>query len=199
MRMRSQSIPREKVVLAGLRTPEMDKELFEEDMQEMEQLCETAGATVVATLRQHRERVVTGTYLGWGKLKEIKSIMATNGASTLVIDTHLAPGQIKAIEQIVQGKVIDRGQLILDIFAMHARTAEARLQVELAQMRMLYPRLTHAWTHFSQQVGGIGTRGPGEKQLEVDRRLVQNKITDLKRKLAKIENGRTIQRGGRGS
>ncbi|MBN1307022.1 MAG: GTPase HflX [Chitinispirillaceae bacterium] len=195
--MRNYSVPREKVVLAGLITPDMDKSLFEEDMHEMEQLCTTAGATVVATFRQHRERIATGTYLGWGKLKEIKAMMQSNGATTLVIDAHLAPGQIKTIENTVRGKVIDRGQLILDIFAMHARTAEARLQVELAQLRTLYPRLTHAWTHFSQQVGGIGTLGPGEKQLEVDRRLVQNKITDLKRKLSKIEDGRTIQRGGR--
>jgi GTPase len=195
--MSTTSIPNEKVVLAGLLTPDMDKALFEEDMHEMQQLCETAGAVVVASFRQRRQQIATGTYLGWGKLREIKGVMRSHQAMTLVIDAHLAPGQIKTIEQVVQGKVIDRGQLILDIFAMHARTAEARLQVELAQMRMLYPRLTHAWTHFSQQVGGIGTRGPGEKQLEVDRRLVQKKITDLKRKLSKIETSRTIQRGGR--
>ncbi len=190
---------REKAVIAGLLTPDMDRSLFEEDMNEMELLCDTAGADVAGVFRQQRSCIATGTYLGPGKLREIKSAMRTSGATTLVIDAHLAPGQIKAIEKIVQGKVIDRGQLILDIFAMHARTAEARLQVELAQMRMLYPRLTHAWTHFSQQVGGIGTRGPGEKQLEVDRRLVQKRITDLKRKLSKIERGRVIQRGGRGA
>ncbi len=197
--MSTRDATREKVVIAGLLTPDMDRSLFEEDMHEMRQLCETAGAVVVAVFRQQRERIATGTYLGWGKLKEINSVMRTHGAVTLVIDAHLAPGQIKTIEKMIQGKVIDRGQLILDIFARHARTSEARLQVELAQMRMIYPRLTHAWTHFSQQVGGIGTRGPGEKQLEVDRRLVQNKITDLKRKLAKIESGRVLQRGGRSS
>jgi GTPase len=190
---------REKAVIAGLLTPDMDRSLFEEDMNEMELLCDTAGAEVAGVFRQQRSCIATGTYLGVGKLREIKSAMRTSDATTLVIDAHLAPGQIKAVEKIVQGKVIDRGQLILDIFAMHARTAEARLQVELAQMRMLYPRLTHAWTHFSQQVGGIGTRGPGEKQLEVDRRLVQKRITDLKRKLSKIERGRVIQRGGRGA
>jgi GTPase len=190
---------REKAVIAGLLTPDMDRSLFEEDMNEMELLCDTAGAEVAGVFRQQRTCIATGTYLGVGKLREIKSAMRTSDATTLVIDAHLAPGQIKAVEKIVQGKVIDRGQLILDIFAMHARTAEARLQVELAQMRMLYPRLTHAWTHFSQQVGGIGTRGPGEKQLEVDRRLVQKRITDLKRKLSKIERGRVIQRGGRGA
>lgn len=189
----------EKVAIAGLLTPDVDRELFEEDMHEMEQLCRTAGAQVIGTFRQQRERVATGTYLGYGKLNEIKGIMKEHDASTLVIDATLAPGQIKAIEQIVQGKVIDRGQLILDIFAQHAKTAEARLQVELAQMRTLYPRLTHAWSHFSQQAGGIGTRGPGEKQLEIDRRLVQSKITDLKRKLSRIEKSRVIQRGGRDS
>jgi len=189
---------REKVVIAGLLTASTDRELFEEDMHEMEQLCDTAGAEVVAIFRQQRERIATGTYLGYGKLNEIRGVMKSHGAATLIIDAPLAPGQIKTIEQIIQGKVIDRAQLILDIFSLHAKTAEARLQVELAQMRILYPRLTHAWSHFSQQVGGIGTRGPGEKQLEVDRRLIQNRITELKRKLTKIEKVRTIQRGGRG-
>jgi len=197
--MHEQKTPSEKVVLAALKTPDMDSELFEEDIHEMELLCRTAGASVVAVLRQNRERIATGTYLGIGKLNEIRSVMSSHDATTLIVDAQLAPGQVKAIENTVKGKVIDRAQLILDIFAMHARTAEARLQVELAQMRMLYPRLTHAWTHFSQQVGGIGTRGPGEKQLEVDRRLIKNKITDLKNRLEKIESGRTIQRGGRGS
>ncbi|MBN1128116.1 MAG: GTPase HflX, partial [Chitinispirillaceae bacterium] len=101
------------------------------------------------------------------------------------------------IEKIIEGKVIDRGQLILDIFAKHARTNEARVQVELAQMRMLYPRLAHAWTHFSQQIGGIGTVGPGEKQLEVDRRTVQKKIADLEKRLEKIEKERDVQRKSR--
>ena len=190
-------VPHEKVIIAGLLTPDMDKALFEEDMHEIEQLCTTAGAEVVASFRQYRQRIATGTFLGLGKLREIRGVMKTHQASTLVVDAHLAPGQVRTIEKTIQGKVIDRAQLILDIFALHARTSEARLQVELAQMRMLYPRLTHAWTHFSEQFGGIGTRGPGEKQLEVDRRLVQKKITELKRKLTKIEKGRAIQRGGR--
>ena len=125
--------------------------------------------------------------------------MRQRGADTLIIDGRLSPGQVRNIEAIVQGKVIDRAQLILDIFAKHARTSEARVQVELAQMRTLYPRLTHAWTHFSQQVGGIGTRGPGEKQLEVDRRLVQKKITDLEKRLEKIEKSREVQRKSRQS
>jgi GTP-binding protein HflX len=123
--------------------------------------------------------------------------MKALGCRTLVVDADLSPGQIRTIEKTIDGKVIDRSQLILDIFAKHAQTKEARIQVELAQLRTLYPRLTHAWTHFSQQVGGIGTRGPGEKQLEVDRRLVQRKISDLNQRLQKIERARVTQRKSR--
>lgn len=187
----------EKVVIAGLLTSDINPGLFEEDMQEMQMLCNTAGAQVVSMVNQKRERPVASTYLGTGKLEEISRTMKTASANTLVIDAQLSPGQIRNIEKLVQGKVIDRGQLILDIFAKHARTNEARLQVELAQMRLLYPRLTHAWTHFSQQVGGIGTKGPGEKQLEVDRRLVKKKISELTEKLKKIEQNRIIQRKSR--
>jgi GTP-binding protein HflX len=160
----------------------------------MQMLCETAGAEVIATVIQKRDRPVTSTFIGEGKLVEIKEMMKNAGATTLIIDAQLAPGQVRNIEQIIGAKVIDRGQLILDIFAAHARTNESKIQVELAQMRMLYPRLTHAWSHFSKQYGGLGTRGPGEKQLEVDRRLVQNKITDLKERLEKIEKERVTQR-----
>lgn len=187
----------EKVVIAGLLTSDMTPELFNEDIQEMQMLCTTAGATVISTIVQKRDRPAASTYIGRGKLDEIKAIMHDKGSNTLIIDAQLSPGQIKNIEKVINGKVIDRGQLILDIFAKHARTNEARIQVELAQMSTLYPRLTHAWTHFSQQVGGIGTKGPGEKQLEIDRRLVQKKIADLKEKLKKIEQGRVIQRQGR--
>ncbi|NLE00836.1 MAG: GTPase HflX [Fibrobacter sp.] len=187
----------EKIVLAGLLLSSVDSKLFEEDMQEMRMLCETAGAFVISTIIQRRESPVASTFLGMGKLEEIKRTMKESSAKTLVIDAQLSPGQIRNIEKIVDGKVIDRGQLILDIFAKHARTNEARIQVELAQMKLLYPRLTHAWTHFSQQVGGIGTVGPGEKQLEVDRRLVKNKISDLNDKLKKIEKNRVTQKKGR--
>jgi len=187
----------EKIILAGLQTPGTDPALFEEDMHEMQLLCETAGASVVAIITQKREKPESSTYMGRGKIEEIRSVMKANDAKTLIIDAQLSPAQVRNIEKIVQGKVIDRNQLILDIFAKHARTSESRIQVELAQMRTLYPRLTHAWTHFSQQVGGIGTRGPGEKQLEIDRRLVQKKISDLKDKLKKIEKARLTQRKSR--
>ena len=188
----------EKVVLAGLLTFNEDPMLFEEDMHEMQMLCETAGAEVIASITQKRDRPLASTFLGFGKIQEIRNVMRAGDANTLIVDAQLSPGQVRNIEKVIQGKVIDRSQLILDIFASHARTSESRIQVELAQMRTLYPRLTHAWTHFSQQVGGIGTRGPGEKQLEIDRRLVQNKISDLKDKLKKIEKSRIVQSKGRG-
>ena len=187
----------EKVVLAGLRTSKCEPRLFEEDMHEMRLLCTTAGALVAAQVVQNLDRPVASTFMGPGKLEEIKGIMRSTGSPTLVIDGPLSPGQIRNIEEIIEGKVIDRAQLILDIFAKHARTTEAQVQVELAQMRTLYPRLTHQWTHFSQQVGGIGTVGPGEKQLEVDRRTIQKKISDLEKRLEKIEKDRINQRKSR--
>jgi GTPase len=189
--------PRERVILAGLKTNKTDAALFEIDMKEMHMLCATAGAKVMAVVIQKRESPIASTYLGGGKLDEIAALMKQNHCSSLIIDAALSPGQVRNIEKIIQKKVIDRSQLILDIFAQHARTNEARIQVELAQMRTLYPRLTHAWTHFSQQEGGIGTRGPGEKQLEVDRRLVQKKISDLSDRLEKIEKSRVTQRRSR--
>ncbi len=189
--------PTERVILAGLLTARDDPALFEIDMKEMRMLCATAGATVASTVVQRRETPVASTYMGPGKLAEICSLMKHHSCKTVVIDAQLSPGQVRNIEKIVEGKVIDRSQLILDIFARHARSNEARIQVELAQMKTLYPRLTHAWTHFSQQVGGIGTRGPGEKQLEVDRRLIQKKISDLNDRLKAIEKSRATQRKSR--
>lgn len=189
--------PAERVVISALLTPSQDKDLFEEDIQEMVMLCRTAGADVVDTVVQRMHGPHAASYLGKGKLASLGRVMREKNAKTLVVDAELSPGQVRTIESLVDGKVIDRSQLILDIFAQHARTNEARVQVELAQLRTLYPRLTHAWSHFSKQVGGIGTRGPGEKQLEVDRRLVQRKIADLKIKLKKVERSRRTQRRSR--
>jgi GTPase len=185
---------RERVILAGLKTSKTDAALFEIDMKEMHMLCATAGAKVMDVIIQKRDSPVASTFIGGGKLDEIASLLKQKNCSALIIDAALSPGQVRNIEKIINKKVIDRSQLILDIFAQHARTNEARIQVELAQMRTLYPRLTHAWTHFSQQEGGIGTRGPGEKQLEMDRRLVQKKISDLSDRLEKIEKARVTQR-----
>ena len=190
--------PMERVIVAGLQTSKIKPELFEIDMKEMLMLCATAGANVVDVVVQKRPSPVSSTYIGGGKLDEISSAMKQHRCTTLIIDAALSPGQVRNIEKIINAKVIDRSQLILDIFAQHAKSNEARIKVELAQMRTLYPRLTHAWTHFSQQTGGIGTRGPGEKQLEVDRRLIQNKISDLSDRLKKIEKARLTQRKSRG-
>jgi len=189
--------PLERVIVVGLQTPKIKPELFEIDMKEMLMLCATAGAKVVDVVVQKRPSPVSSTYIGGGKLEELAAKMKQNNCTCLIIDAPLSPGQVRNIEKIISAKVIDRGQLILDIFAQHAKSNEARIQVELAQMRTLYPRLTHAWTHFSQQTGGIGTRGPGEKQLEVDRRLIQNKISDLSERLKKIEKSRLTQRKSR--
>ena len=190
--------PLERVILAGLQTSRDKPDLFEIDMKEMRMLCATAGAKIMEVIVQKRQSPVASTFIGQGKLDEIARKMKQMQCTALIIDAQLSPGQVRNIEKIISSKVIDRGQLILDIFAQHAKSNEARIQVELAQMRTLYPRLTHAWTHFSQQYGGIGTRGPGEKQLEVDRRLIQKKISDLAEKLKKIEKSRLTQRKSRG-
>lgn len=197
MTVHTTATPSEKVILAGLCTRKDDPELFAMDMAEMAQLCRTAGAQIVETIVQNRDVPTASTFFGEGKVREMGALMKEKGCTSLVIDGELSPGQIRTIENSIEGKVIDRSQLILDIFAQHAKTTEAQIQVELAQMRTLYPRLTRAWTHFSQQVGGIGTRGPGEKQLELDRRLVQKKISDLKERLEKIEKSRQTQRKSR--
>jgi GTP-binding protein HflX len=191
--------PSERVILAGVFLDGQNHDVFEIDMKEMAMLCATAGATIAETVVQRRDAPVASTFIGTGKLQEIKGLMRSHSCATLVIDGQLSPGQVRNIEKVVEGKVIDRSQLILDIFAKHARTNEARIQVELAQMKTLYPRLTHAWTHFSQQVGGIGTRGPGEKQLEVDRRIIQKKISDLNDRLEKIERSRATRQKSRGT
>lgn len=189
----------EKVLLTGLYLNGTPKDLFEEDMAEMATLCDTAGAIIMDTLTQKMSKPVSATYLGPGKIKEIKERMEETGATTLIIDAELKPSQIKNIEKIIEAKVIDRSQLILDIFSLHAQTNEARIQVELAQLEILYPRLTQMWSHLSRQDGGgkIGTRGPGETQLETDRRLVQKKIAFLKDKLEKIVKIRDNQRKSR--
>jgi len=188
----------EKVVLTGLYLNGTPKDLFEEDMAEMATLCDTAGVVITDTLIQKMSKPVSATYMGPGKIKEIKDRMIETGATTLIIDAELKPSQIKNIEKIIECKVIDRSQLILDIFSLHAQTNEARIQVELAQLEILYPRLTQMWAHLSRQDGGgVGTRGPGETQLETDRRLVQKKITFLKDKLEKIVKIRDNQRKSR--
>jgi len=162
-------------------------------------LADTAGAVVVGTLTQQLDRPNPGTYLGKGKVEELKQRITELEATLVIFDDELTPAQGKNIEQIVGTRVMDRAELILDIFATRARSSEARMQVELAQLEYLMPRLTRMWTHLEKMRGGIGMRGPGETQLETDRRLIQARIRILKERLADVERAREIQRQGRKS
>jgi len=157
-------------------------------LEELHRLADTAGAKVVATLTQRRRRIHPGTYIGHGKVEELDALCRAHKANVVIFDNDLTPAQVRNLEKGTGVKTIDRSELILDIFASRARTREARLQVELAQLEYTYPRLRRMWTHLSRlEGGGIGTRGPGETQLETDRRLVRNRIRDLKRRLDEID------------
>jgi len=169
----------------------------EDSLDELALLAETAGADVVGRLTQRRDSIRPGTFLSRGKVSEIKSRLAENSLDLLIFDDDLTPAQVRNLERDFEKKIIDRSELILAIFAEHARTRESRLQVELAQLEYLLPRLTRMWGHLSRQQGGIGTRGPGETQLEVDRRRVREKIAFLKRKLEEVDRERRVQRARR--
>lgn len=163
----------------------------------MARLADTAGAEVVGTLIQQLDRPHPSTYLGSGKVEELKELIVALGATLVIFDDELTPAQGKNVEAIVGTRVMDRAELILDIFATRARSSEARMQVELAQLEYLLPRLTRMWTHLEKMRGGIGMRGPGETQLETDRRLIQHRIRVLKERLTDVERAREIQRQGR--
>ena len=152
---------------------------------------------MVERVRQRKESISPGTFVSKGKLAQLESIVADDAVDLVIFDDDLSPGQGKNLESKLKVKVLDRSELILAIFAEHARTRESRLQVELAQLEYLLPRLTRMWVHLSRQQGGIGTRGPGETQLEVDRRRVREKIAFLKRKLGDVERERHVQRARR--
>ncbi len=171
----------------------------DEHLEELGRLADTAGALVVGTLTQHLDRPHPGTYLGSGKVEELTLRIKELGATLVIFDDELSPAQGKNLEQAVGTRVMDRAELILDIFATRARSSEARMQVELAQLEYLLPRLTRMWTHLEKMRGGIGMRGPGETQLETDRRLIQHRIRVLKERLADVERAREIQRQGRHS
>ena len=162
-------------------------------LTELEGLAETAGAYVAAGLVQRRKKPVTATYLGKGKVEELATLVDFHAADVVIFDNDLSPAQIKNLEQAVETKVLDRTELILDIFASNAQTYESRLAVELAQLEYALPRLKRMWTHLSRLKMGVGMRGPGEKQLEVDRRLVEKRIHDLKTELEKIEKRKERQ------
>lgn len=176
----------ERVVLAAGRLPDSNHDP-RDPFGELRSLAEQAGATVVGELSQRLERRVPATFLGSGKVQELKALCEETRASTIIFDHDLSPKQISNIEKATLRKVLDRSELILDIFASRAATAEAKLQVELAQMEYTYPRLKAMWSHLERIVGGIGTRGPGEQQLEIDRRLVQRRKLELQRDLEVIQ------------
>ena len=167
---------------------------WKESLEELAALTDTARARVVETVVQPHGRLNPATFVTRGKVDEIKAKASSSGADLIVFDHDLSPGQLKNLEKATNRKVIDRSELILDIFAARARTREARIQVELAQLEYTLPRLTRMWQHLSRTGGGIGTRGPGETQLEVDRRRVRHKISLLKHKLDDIQKERAVQR-----
>ncbi|MGC8916767.1 MAG: GTPase HflX [Thermoanaerobaculum sp.] len=190
---------REKAVVVGVVTEGLPLPELQADLDELEALLDTAGADVVARVVQKRAAPDPATFLGRGKVGELRELVVSHGAGLVAFDADLTPAQVHHLEEgLPEGvKVLDRAAVILDIFALRARTREAKLQVELAQMEYLLPRLTRRWQHLSRQAGGIGTRGVGETQLEMDRRVIKRRITVLRRELARVEKERRVQRGRR--
>ncbi|NLF07567.1 MAG: GTPase HflX [Pirellulaceae bacterium] len=182
---RTDSVETEAAVLVGVSLHAQGTR--NDSLDELEGLAATAGVRVVGRVTQRREAPDTATYLGSGKVEELARLAAANDADLVIFDNDLSPGQTRNLEKAVGLKVLDRSELILDIFASRAQTAQARLAVELAQLEYSMPRLKRMWTHLSRQKKGVGLRGPGETQLEEDRRLVENKIKDLRRQLDVIE------------
>ena len=188
----------EKVIVVGLILPALTRSVAEEHLAELEKLVETAGGAVVDRILAKRPAPDPATFIGKGKAEQLKAAVERTGATLVVFDDDLSPAQARNLEKATGAAVIDRSGLILDIFAGRARSREARTQVELAQLEYTLPRLTRAWTHLERQAGGIGTRGVGETQLELDRRIIRNRIARLKTDLRKIERTRETQRKSRG-
>jgi len=170
---------------------------LDEHLRELERLADTAGAVVVGEVTQQLDRPHPGTYLGKGKLDELKAMVQEKNASLIIFDDELSPSQGNNVEQMLGTRVVDRAELILDIFATRARSSEAKMQVELAQLEYTLPRLTRMWTHLEKFRGGIGVRGPGETQLETDRRLINHRIKLLKERLVHVQQNRAVQRQSR--
>jgi len=170
-----------------------------EELAEMEELSRAAGVEPVGAVVQHRARPAVRTYVGKGKVEELKQAFVELGAESLIVDDELAPAQQRYLEDALEARVVDRTQLILDIFAQHAITAEGKLQVELAQLEYNLPRMRGMWKHLERLGGGVGTRGPGETQLETDRRLARRRISVVKRRLAEVSRQRATRRKERAS
>ena len=190
----------ERAILVGLITPEQDERKANEYLDELEFLSDTAGAVTVKKFLQRLEYPNSKTFVGTGKLEEIKNYVQDeeNNINLAIFDDELSPAQLRNLETELKIKILDRTNLILDIFAKRAQTAHAKTQVELAQCRYMLPRLTRLWTHLDRQRGGIGMRGPGETQIETDRKILLRKISLLKEELVHIDKTKSIQRKNRG-
>ena len=188
----------EKAVLVGLITPEQNEQKVKEYLDELAFLADTAGAEAVKKFYQKLDYPNPVTFVGTGKLQEIKEYVIENEIGLVIFDDELSPKQLRNIEKELQVKILDRTSLILDIFASRAQTANAKTQVELAQYKYMLPRLTRLWTHLERQRGGVGMRGPGETQLETDKRIILDKIAKLKRDLVDIDKQKSVQRKNRG-
>lgn len=188
----------ERCVLVGVITSNITEEIAHEYLDELEFLAETAGAITQNRFLQKMPMPNPKTFVGTGKLEEIRQYIVDNSIDLCIFDDELSPSQLRNIERALEIKVLDRNNLILDIFASRARTSHAKTQVELAQLQYMLPRLTRMWTHLERQKGGIGMRGPGETQIETDRRIIQQKIALLKSRLGEIDKQMAVQRGNRG-
>ena len=185
----------ERVILVAVSTSDEDD--TEASLDELEELADTAGATAIGRLVQNREKIHPGTYLGSGKIGELREMVWEMGATGVICDDELSPAQLRNLESALDTKVMDRTMVILDIFAAHATTSEGKIQVELAQLRYRAARLVGLRSSLSRLGGGIGTRGPGEKKLETDRRLIRTRISALKQELVQVEKHRELIRSGR--
>ena len=188
-------VQKERVILVGV--SEQDGDDTKDSLEELKELVATAGAVTEGMVIQNRERIHPGTYVGTGKVSEIKEMLAKTGATGIVCDDELSPAQMKNLEDLLDTKVMDRTLVILDIFAAHASTSEGKIQVELAQLRYSMTRLAGFGRSMSRLGGGIGTRGPGEKKLEMDKRIIRTRISQLKRELAEVKKHREVARGQR--
>ena len=188
----------EKAVLVGLITKDQDEDKLTEYLDELEFLAYTAGATVEKRFTQKMSMPDSKTFVGKGKMEEIRDFVKEKEIGTVIFDDELSPSQLKNLEREMEVKILDRTNLILDIFAQRAQTSYARTQVELAQYEYLLPRLTRMWTHLERQRGGIGMRGPGETEIETDRRIIRDRISLLKEKLKTIDKQMHTQRQNRG-
>lgn len=195
--LKSTAVPPERAIAVSVSPKGGDRTMALDHLDELEFLAETCGAEVVAKIYQEREKPDGSTAVGKGKVQEIKEMVEEDNVTLIIFDDDLTPVQVRNLQKELEVKVIDRSGLILDILAKRAQTAEAKTQVELAQLQYLLPRLTRMWSHLSKQFGGIGSKGPGETQIETDRRMVRDRIDMLKERLEHIDTHRQQQRKGR--